>query len=170
MHIYLIGFMGCGKSTVGKKLANKLQYKFLDIDEMIQKGEDITIEEIFQNKGEDSFRQLENKYLRKLPEKSGNYVIATGGGLPCHDGNINYMNESGLTIYLKMNTGQLVYRLKHAKQKRPLLQNKTEEEVIEYIEAKLKEREPFYNKAKIVFDAFNLKIADLVKQVNQHCT
>ena len=170
MYIYLIGFMGCGKSTVGKKLANKLQYKFLDIDEMIQKREDTTIEKIFQNKGETYFRQLENKYLRKLPEKSGNYVIATGGGLPCHDGNIDYMNESGLTVYLKMNTGQLFYRLKHAKKKRPLLQNKTENEVVEYIETKLKEREPFYCKAKIVFDAFNLKISDLVEQINQHYT
>jgi len=168
MQIYLIGFMGCGKSTVGKKLANKLQYKFLDIDKMIQKGEDTTIEKVFQNKGETYFRQLENKYLRELPEKSGNYVIATGGGLPCHDGNIDYMNENGLTIYLKMNTGQLTYRLKHAKKKRPLLQNKTEEEVVKYIETKLKEREPFYNKANILFDAFNLKISDLVEQINQY--
>ena len=160
--------MGCGKSSVGKKLANRLQYSFLDIDEMIQKKEDTTIEKIFQDKGEGYFRKLENKYLRKLQEKNGNYVIATGGGLPCHDGNMDYMNESGLTIYLKMNTGQLFYRLKQAKKKRPLLQNKTEYEVIEYIEKKLKEREPYYNKAKIGFNAFNLKISELVEQINQY--
>ena len=73
-----------------------------------------------------------------------------------------------MTIYLKMNTGRLFYRLKHAKKIRPLLQTKTEDEVVEYIESKLKEREPFYSKAKIVFDAFNLKISDLVEQMNQH--
>jgi len=168
MNIYLIGFMGCGKSTAGKKLANKLEYSFLDIDEMIQKEEDTTIEKIFQDYGEGYFRQLENKYLRKLNEKSGNYIIATGGGLPCHDGNIDYINKHGLAIYLKMNTGQLFYRLKHAKKKRPLLQNKTEDEVVEYIESKLKEREPFYSKAKIVFDAFNMRISELAEEINQY--
>ncbi|MGM0496669.1 MAG: shikimate kinase [Bacteroidota bacterium] len=167
MQIFLIGFMGSGKSTVGKKLANKLNYGFLDVDEMIQKGEDTAIEEIFQNMGEAYFRQLENKYLRSLPENSGNYVIATGGGLPCHDGNMEYMNQRGLTVYLKMNTGQLFYRLKHAKKSRPLLQNKTEDEIVEYIKKKLGEREPFYNQANIVFDAFNLKITELAEQINQ---
>jgi len=168
MNIYLIGFMGCGKSTAGKKLANRLEYNFLDIDELIQKGENISIEKIFQYNGEAYFRQLENKYLRNLNEKRGNYVIATGGGLPCHDGNMDYMKERGLTVYLKMNTKQLFYRLKHAKKKRPLLQNKTEAEVVKYIETKLKEREPSYNKANIVFDAFNMKISELVEEINQH--
>ena len=159
--------MGSGKSTVGKKLANRLQYTFLDIDEWIQKEENTSIEKIFQNRGEACFRQLENEYIRNLPGNDENNVIATGGGLPCHDGNIEYMNEQGLTVYLKMNTGQLFSRLKNAKEKRPLLQNKTEAEIVEYIEIMLKKREPFYNKAKLVFDAFNLKITDLVEQIKQ---
>ncbi len=165
MEVFLIGFMGSGKSTAGKRLASRMQYEFLDVDEIIREGENATIEEIFQQKGEPYFRQLETQYLRDLPGGDKNYVIATGGGLPCHDGNMKFMNERGITVYLRMSPGQLFYRLKHAKKDRPVLKNRTDEEMVEYIEELLKQREYFYNEAHIIYDGSDLKIPDLVKEI-----
>jgi shikimate kinase len=167
MNIFLIGFMGSGKSTAGKRLASRMEYEFSDVDEMIRKGENETIEEIFQQKGEHYFRQLETQYLRKLPYGKENNVIATGGGLPCHDANMEYMNKKGMTIYLKMTPGQLFHRLKHAKKERPLLKNKADEEVVEYIKVQLNQRELFYNKAHIIYNGFNLKINELMVEIEQ---
>jgi shikimate kinase len=167
MNIFLIGFMGSGKSTAGKRLANKLECEFFDVDEMIRKEENESIEAIFQQKGEHYFRKLETKLLRNLPDDNKNYVIATGGGLPCHDGNMEYMNKHGITVYLQMSPGQLFHRLNHAKQERPLLKNKTDEEVVEYIEGLLNQRKYFYNKAHIIYDGFNLKINELLEEIKR---
>jgi len=167
MNIFLIGFMGSGKSTAGKRLASSLQYEFSDVDEMIVKEENLTIEAIFQQKGEDYFRQLETQYLRNLYYGKKNNVIATGGGLPCHDGNMDYMNNHGMTVYLKLTPGQLFHRLKHAKKERPLLKGKTDEEVHDYIEEQLSRREYFYNKAHIIYNGFNLKINELIEELKR---
>lgn len=165
MNIYLIGFMGCGKSTLGKKLSNKLNYHFIDLDQYIEQQEKRTIQEIFEDSGESTFREMESQYLRAIPGEKGNYTIATGGGLPVHNQNMDYMNQQGLTIYLQMEPKQLFYRLKHAKTERPLLKNKNDEEVLEYIEQTLKYREPFYQQAKLTIKAFNIKINYLVEQI-----
>lgn len=167
MNIFLIGFMGSGKSTVGNRLANRLQYEFLDMDEMIEKGENTSIGEIFQQKGEAYFRQLETEYLRNLPFDKHNYVIATGGGLPCHDGNMAYMNKHGITVYLQMSPGQLFHRLNHAKNERPLLKGKNDEEVVEYINAELSWRESFYREASIIYEGFNLKMNELLDEIDR---
>jgi len=167
MIIFLIGFMGSGKTTVGKKLANRLQYAFVDMDQFIQEKEGRTIEELFEKEGEDFFRTLESKYLRSLPAGPAGLVVATGGGLPCHDENMRYMIENGLTVYLQLNPGQLYHRLKHAKYKRPLLKDKNEEEVMRYIKQKLEERAPYYNQAQLTYDASNLKIPELIERIKE---
>ena len=167
MIIFLIGFMGSGKTTVGKKLANRLQYAFIDLDQFIQEKEGRTVEELFDNEGEAFFRTLESKYLRSLPTGPSGLVVATGGGLPCHDKNMAYMNQNGLTLYLQLKPGQLYHRLKHAKYRRPLLKEKNDEEVMRYIKQKLEERTPYYDQAQLTYNASNLKIPELIERIKE---
>src|SRR5215217_1973749 len=110
--VFLIGFMGSGKTFVGKKLAQLLKTTFIDLDEVIEKSEEKTISQIFSQNGEEFFRERESHYLKSLSERS-NVVIATGGGTPCFHDNMKWMNENGITIYLKAKSEILFDRLKN---------------------------------------------------------
>lgn len=165
--IFLLGFMGCGKSTLGKKLANKLDIPFFDLDKIIEEQIGISIAEIFKTKGEEYFRTLETQVLKQLIYKQAKFVIATGGGAPCFNNNIELINESGTSIYLKYNEGILASRLINAKANRPLIANKTKEDLIVFITNLLKAREQFYLKSKIVVEGNNItanQITDLIFQ------
>lgn len=144
--------MGSGKSTVGRMLSNALKKEFVDLDHVIEKSEGKTISEIFSLQGESEFRKLERKYLLEISQKD-NQIVSVGGGTPCFHGNIDYMNEMGTTIYLKMSPNSLTERFSNlspaAKQTRPLIANKTKEELHEFISLTLQKRESFYEKAKI---------------------
>src|SRR6056297_153435 len=165
--VYLIGFMGSGKSTAGKKLANRLGYQFSDLDEYIEEKEKKSISEIFETEKEEGFRLLEKEYLRKLkPEKET--VISTGGGAPCFYENIDFMNQTGLTIYLKMNVNQLLFRLTQKEQNRPLLKGKSKEQMKLSKEQLLKNRESYYEKAKWIVNGFNIDIPSLAKDVSNY--
>ncbi len=166
MTIFLIGFMGCGKTTVGKKLAKKLKYDFIDLDEEIEKKEQCTISQIFESKGEDYFRSLEHNLLLDLPNKS-NVVISCGGGAPCYFNNMEMMNNAGYTVYVTMPAGALFSRLKQAKATRPLLQNMNDETLMKYIKDKLIEREITYRLAKISVNGINLNVDDLAALIIQ---
>jgi len=150
--IFLIGFMGCGKSTVGRNLARALNWKFIDLDQFIQEQEGLSITEIFSRQGEEVFRMLEKNALEKVSILE-NVVIATGGGAPCHHNNLEQMKETGLTIYLKLEPEGLLERLLPARKSRPLIANKSDDELLLFIRKKLAEREPFYNQASVVADA-----------------
>lgn len=150
--IFLIGFMGCGKSTVGRNLARALNWKFIDLDQFIQEQEGLSITEIFNQQGEEVFRLLEKNALEKAATLE-NVVIATGGGAPCHHNNLERMKESGLTIYLKLEPEGLLERLLPARKSRPLIANKSDDELLLFIREKLAEREPFYNQASVIADA-----------------
>jgi len=156
--------MGSGKTTVGKKLAKKLNKEFIDMDQWIEKDEEMPVEEIFEKKGENLFRELETKYIRKLSNKK-KAVISTGGGAPCHSDNMEFMNDEGLTIYLEMKSEVLLFRLQNSKKERPLLKNKTSEEMLNFIQNKLAERESYYNKANIIINGFNVNINDLAEKI-----
>ena len=104
--VYIIGFMGCGKSTAGKKLASVLNWSFIDLDRKIEAHAGMTIPEIFSKHGESFFREVESEVLRSFQTLS-EVVISTGGGTPCHGDNMDFMTETGLTLYLKMTPGQL---------------------------------------------------------------
>ncbi len=150
-NIYLIGFMGCGKSYLGKLLAKRLQYDFIDMDAYLEAKESKTIAQIFKEGGEGAFRKLERDYLTA----SGDFektVIATGGGCPCFYDNMEWMDVSGQTIYLKTPTAVLVNRLQSETAHRPLLAGKSKKELAEFIEAKLLERAPYYEQAQIIFE------------------
>jgi shikimate kinase len=165
MKIFLIGFMGSGKTTTGKKLAYRLSYSYLDLDEFIEQQEQDSIRNIFEKKGEHYFREKEREYLRKIAG-CDNCVISTGGGAPCFFDNIDYMNKAGLTVYLKMEPGQLVSRLKDGKEERPLIKDKDDQELLQFIRDKLSEREMHYSKAQLIVDGFNLDIKELVDKIH----
>ena len=161
MVIYLIGFMGCGKSTLGKPLARKMLLSFVDMDNYIEEKEGLTISEIFAQKGESYFRNIEKLTLHELSQRH-NIVISTGGGVAAAEGNIEYMNSKGITIYLKMNSATLLSRLKDSKTVRPVFAGKSIEEMHEIITKMLLEREPFYDKANITISGINIKVTDII--------
>jgi shikimate kinase len=164
MKIFLIGFMGSGKTTAGKKLAYSLSYNYLDLDEFIEQQEQDSIRNIFEKKGEHYFREQEHEYLRKISGYD-DCVISTGGGAPCFFDNMDYMNKAGLTVYLKMEPGQLVSRLKDGKEERPLIKDKDDQELLQFIKDKLNEREKHYAKAHLIVDGFNLNLKELLDKI-----
>ncbi|MBC8266786.1 MAG: shikimate kinase [Flavobacteriales bacterium] len=164
MRVFLIGFMGCGKSTIGKKLAETLNYKFIDLDSFIQQKTEENITEIFQKQGENYFRDLEKESLNEIC-KMENIVIATGGGTPCFFDNMQKILDSGKSIYLKMKVQDLKDRLQKEKNKRPLIKNLTEKELVNFISKKLLERECFYKKANHVLKSKNINEKDIEKLI-----
>lgn len=163
MKIFLIGFMGCGKSTLGKKLAVKLGYDFIDLDQQIEKNIGATIGDYFAGHGEAAFRKLESETLKNY-DYPPNAVIATGGGTPVFFDNIEWMNENGLSMYIEMTPAALAKRLEGGKEKRPLLKDLNEAQLIAFIESKLSEREIFYKRATITINGINLS-ADTMRAV-----
>lgn len=153
--VYLIGFMGSGKSTIGRFIANEMGWVNIDMDHLFEKEHNCTISHFFENQGEQAFRDEEEKILQKLSTEK-NIIISTGGGTPCHGNNMEIMKSTGLTIYIQVDPEELKKRLNSAKETRPLLMAKKEEELLQYIRTKLVEREPFYNKAHMIVDGVAL--------------
>lgn len=166
MKIFLIGFMGCGKTTLARKLAGKMAYELVDLDHEIEKKLGKNINSYFAEHGELAFRELERDTLKSFPYAE-NTVVATGGGTPCHFDNMSWMNEAGLTVYIEMPAKSLAKRLEGGKAKRPLLKDLSENEMISFIENKLTERKSFYNQAKVTIDGINLTTDLLLKAVLQ---
>lgn len=156
MRIFLIGYMGSGKSTLGKALAKNLNYKFIDLDHHIEERYGKTISQIFETEGEQRFREIERDYLHGTTAME-NTVISSGGGTPCFYDNIDWMNEKGMTVYLEMAVDGLFNRLVNAKDERPLLQKLTAEEMKAFIRENLSKREPYYLKAQHVIKGQNVK-------------
>ena len=142
--IYLIGYMGAGKTTITKLLANKLSLPFYDTDQEIEKNQKRSVSEIFKKDGELHFRMLETELLNNINQNS---IIACGGGLPIHNNNMGLINSKGISIYLKASNNCLFNRLKNEKQSRPLIENKTDKKLDLYIKNELQIRSPFYNLA-----------------------
>lgn len=160
MKIFLIGFMFSGKTTIGKKLASLMKMDFVDTDEYFESKYKISIMDFFEKFGKDNFRKYESDVLQELIEKD-NIVISTGGGLPCHNKNIDIINKEGVSIYLEMPLGAIINRQKASKQKRPLLKDKTQEEIEQYLKELLQEREPIYKKAQITINALSPELKKL---------
>lgn len=162
MLVFLIGYMGCGKTTIGRKLARELGCQFIDMDHKIEEQEGCTVAQIFATRGQKAFRELERQTLEQLCLLQ-DAVISTGGGVACHFDNIDLMNSAGETIYIKMSPGALCQRLVASHQKRPLLDGKTPEQLQEFVAANLQEREPFYAKAKYIVEGSNIKTEHLTE-------
>ena len=153
-YIFLVGFMGAGKTTLAKKLASKLGYSWFDTDQEIEKREGMKVAKIFEERGEVYFRTLEKQIVDELIPNQ-NSVIATGGGLPCFNENMCKLNKLGTTIYLERTPKELFQRVKQATNSRPLIAHKTDEELLEYIETTMEKRREIYLQATIIADRFS---------------
>ena len=168
MIVILIGYMASGKSTLGKILAKKLNYGFIDLDDYIENEEGMPVKDIFKNKGELYFRKAETIYLNIIMNEKNDIVLSLGGGTPCYGNNMDAILQAGnvTSFYLKASLNYLVDRLKTKKSKRPLLSHlKTDEELKEFIGKHLFERSPYYDRAnhKIVID--NKSKKDIIKEL-----
>ena len=165
MKVFLIGFMGSGKTTIGRKLANYLKYEFIDLDKFIEAKAGMSIADYFANHGEDEFRKMESGVLQNTVYPD-NVIIATGGGAPTYGDNMDWMNENGKVAYLSLPAKALANRLENSTTDRPLLRNMKGEQLVEFITAKLEEREPYYNQSKCVISASDLTAERLAFYLN----
>jgi len=149
MLIFLIGYMGSGKSTVGRKLADRLKLQFLDLDAYIEERNLCAIPEIFAKEGENGFREKEHKALKEVADFE-NIIIATGGGVPCFFDNMQIINNAGISVYLDVHPKILAKRLLKSKIDRPLIMGKTPSELEDFLAKTLNQRSPFYQQAKLV--------------------
>ncbi|MCX8026728.1 MAG: shikimate kinase [Thermodesulfovibrionales bacterium] len=159
-NIVIIGFMGTGKTTVGKMLAQRLGFSFLDIDTEIEKTQNMTIKDIFANFGEERFREIETQTIRMIKDKS-HLVIATGGGVVTKSENMNMLKENGIIVCLTASAESIFQRVRH-KQDRPLLLT---ENPLETIKELLKKRQDLYKKADIHIDTTNLNPMEVVSAI-----
>jgi shikimate kinase len=150
MEIVLMGYMGSGKSTIGKSMAKKNNLEFIDLDHYIELQEKQSINAIFKNKGEIYFRLQEAKYLQEILHSKTNFVLSLGGGTPCYANNTEVIAKSnGISIYLKAKIPTLHQRLKNESSNRPLIASLNDEDLYEYIGKHLFERAPFYEQADV---------------------
>ncbi|NEW82316.1 MAG: shikimate kinase [Mariniphaga sp.] len=167
MRIYLVGYMGCGKSTIGRKVAEILGISFVDLDKYIEERYFKTVPAIFADEGEERFREKERISLREVSQFE-NIVVGTGGGAPCFFDNMEVMNNNGVTVYIAPDTDVLAARLLKSKTERPLIAGKSPDELISFINNALLKRAPFYEKSKIIIRGENNLDPQLViDRINQ---
>ena len=164
--IFLIGYMGSGKTVVGRSLSKSINYNFYDLDKFIELNEKKSISEIFTLKNEVYFREIESKYLNQLISIKEKKIISTGGGTPCYSNNIELINNNSVSIYLKASVDTLVKRLKDAQINRPLISHlKDTNELKDFISKHLFERNYFYEKAKIKIKTDDLKLSEITNLI-----
>jgi shikimate kinase len=165
--VFLIGFMGSGKTTTGKKLAAKLGLQFVDLDaEIVRQSEYNSIAEIEAAKGMDYFREAERNVLQRM-DVTGK-LVSTGGGAPCYFNNLEWMKSKGIVVYLEMNEKSIYNRLKQTNlEERPLLKGMNDEQLRDFITTKLQERRPFYEQAQVMFNPIKDKLDELVERLEK---
>jgi shikimate kinase len=156
MNVFLMGFMGSGKTSIGKALAKEMDMPFIDLDAQIEKTENMSISEIFKQKGEPHFRRLEREWLLNLDKDY--HIISVGGGTPCFDNNLELMQSNGMTVYLLMQIEMIAERLANAKNTRPIIEpyKNDRDSLVNFINELLLIREPFYKKADLIFESSNM--------------
>ena len=167
MKIILLGYMGSGKTTIGIQLAKKLYLNFTDLDEFIEEKEQITIKEIFKQKGEIYFRKIEHNYLKQFIKENESYVLSLGGGTPCYAGNLDLIlhDKNNLSFYLRGSISTLFKRLSENKFKRPLINDLSDNQLTEYIAKHLFERGHFYDKAAYKISIDDKEVQDIVTEI-----
>ncbi len=162
---YLIGFMGAGKTTIGRKLASKINYQFIDLDDYIERRYKHTITSIFNLVGEEGFRKIENQALQEVALLK-NVIVSTGGGTPCFFDNMDIIKKNGVSIYLKYTPKFLYKRLVNARKERPLIK-KNKENLLEYITDTLLLREEYYMKADYKIEKINISTKDILEFITK---
>lgn len=163
-NVVLVGFSGAGKTTIGRELALRLGFEFVDLDAAIEEKYHATIPHIFQKYGESVFRQCEYQTLKERL-KGQRMVIAAGGGTPANQDAMQLMNEFALTVYIELSEESLVQRLKNSKKERPLTTSLTEEELVAYVHEKLGQRLPYYRMAQLTIREDDIDVQHLQETV-----
>jgi shikimate kinase len=159
--------MGAGKTSTGKKLAKALNCPFVDTDKLISNQEGCTISQLFETKGENYFRTLEQQVIEKL-DANEVMVVATGGGLPCHNHLMDLISQKGTTVYLQTKPSTLLLRLKEGRSKRPLIAKLNDDELAALIDKMLSAREEIYLKAELVLSEAEQKVENIILRLHQY--
>ncbi|MDO6519927.1 shikimate kinase [Zobellia uliginosa] len=166
MKIVLLGYMGSGKSTIGKILAHKRNLEFIDLDHYIEQAENMSVSDIFKIRGELYFRKKEHQYLNEVLDQKDDFVLSLGGGTPCYGDNMKSIAEqTENTFYLKVSISELTKRLLKEKDERPLVKNIAEDELPEFIGKHLFERNQFYSQARKVITCDTKDVKDIVEEI-----
>jgi shikimate kinase len=166
MIIFLIGMPACGKTSIGKRLAKKLQFTFVDLDSHLTDKENKSVANIFNEKGETFFRELETKYLKEISNTNINTIISVGGGTPCFHNNLPFMLSAGNVFYLNASAETLFLRLKKDA-KRPMFADLTEDKIKEKINSLLQQRETFYLQAHHVINTLHKSDDAIVEEMSK---
>ena len=166
--IILLGYMGCGKSTIAKLVAINVGLPYLDLDEIIEKRENTTIKKLFSDKGELYFRKLEHEVLSELMNNQNSFILSLGGGTPCYANNHEVIKgENRESIYLSASIDTLYSRLQNENDNRPLIANKSEDEMKEFIAKNLFDRSYYYNQAKYKVTIDNKSVGEIVSEIEK---
>jgi shikimate kinase len=165
MKIYLIGFMGAGKTHWGRQLSQKLAIPFFDLDEQVMTHTGKSIDEIFNEDGEEHFRLMEKEVMHIITESHDSFVMACGGGSPCYFNNIDYMNQSGTTVWINTPMDTLFNRLVDEKEKRPLIRELSDQQLKNFIHKKFADRRIYYEQADLTVDEEPVQLDSLIEKV-----
>lgn len=165
MKIFLIGFMGAGKTHWGRELSRKLNLPFFDLDEQVVSREDKSISDIFAEKGEEYFRLLEKETLHIITESHDSFIMACGGGSPCYFNNLDYMNQAGTTVWINTPIDVLFQRLLEEKNERPLIRSLTDDQLRGFIIKKFADRKIYYEQADVIVDDEPVHLDSLIEMV-----
>ena len=164
--IILLGYMGCGKTTIGQKLAVSLNRQFIDLDQYIEQNEKLSIKKLFESNKEIQFRKLEHHYLKELISNPDSFVLSLGGGTPCYANNHLMLQADHITsVYLKASIATLTKRLEDQKDSRPLLANQPDDEMAEFIAKHIFERSYFYSHATHTVNIDGKSIETIVQEI-----
>ncbi|WP_300257136.1 shikimate kinase [uncultured Alistipes sp.] len=164
--IFLVGYMGCGKSTLGRRLARRLGVPFVDTDSRVEEREGASVSDLFRYEGEQRFREIEREVLDASIAEYPSAVISTGGGLPVWGDNMARMNAAGCTVYLRRSAENIAGRLSpYGRRKRPRLQGLNDEELVAFMTRDMASREPFYSRAKLILACDSLPDDELVERI-----
>ena len=164
--LFLVGYMGCGKSTIGRKLARALHLEFVDTDHRIEEREGATVIDIFHYEGEERFRTIEREVLEEVVATEQAAVVSTGGGLPAWSDNMERMKEMGRTIYLKRSAENIASRLSpYGRQKRPRLRGLNDEELVIFMREDMAKRDPYYSQATQVVACEGKSDDEIIREI-----
>ena len=148
--LFLVGYAGSGKSSLGRRLARAMACRFVDTDKLVEQSVGASIADIFYYEGAEYFRRAERETLESVVSMSGDVVVATGGGLPTWSDNMSWMNDHGTTVYISRSCEQILSRLtEYGREKRPMVRGKSDEELVIFMRQQMAEREPFYSQAAV---------------------